>query len=77
MNGTNNTLVERNDISRPTRTAPSDFTGVYFTGLSTNASVSKNRIHDPFGGLTTSTSAAYGIYFSSADAVAGNDIIVN
>ena len=48
VNGTNNALVEKNDISRPIRTAASDFTGIYFTSVSANAKISKNKIHDPY-----------------------------
>jgi parallel beta-helix repeat protein len=73
---TNNTLVENNDISRPTRLAPDDFTGIYFSSLSTNARVSKNRIHDPFGGDPADASIANGIYFTGCDATAGNENIV-
>lgn len=72
----NNALVEGNNISRPTRLAPSDFTGINFTSQSLNARVSKNRIHNPFAGDLADVSAAYGIYFSSCDATAGNENIV-
>lgn len=77
VSGTNNTLVEGNDISRPLRLAPTDFTGVFFTALSLNAKVSKNRIHDPYAGSLADASAAYGIYFTACDATPGNENIVS
>jgi trimeric autotransporter adhesin len=77
VNGTNNALIEKNDISRPTRVGASDFYGVYLTSISTNARVSKNRIHDPFRAENSNTNSAYGIYFTSADATAGNENVVS
>ncbi|RYY46520.1 MAG: T9SS type A sorting domain-containing protein [Chitinophagaceae bacterium] len=74
---TNNTLVENNDISRPSRLAPSDFTGIYVVNQNLNARISKNRIHDPYAGDLADASIAYGIYFSSCDATAGNENIVS
>ncbi len=74
---TNNTLVENNDISRPTRTAPTDYTGIYFVNQSLNGRVSKNKMHDPYAGDLADVSAAYGIYFSSCDATPGNENIVS
>ncbi len=74
---TNGTLVEGNNISRPSRLTPDAFTGVFFTGQSLNARVSKNRIHDPFAGDLADVSTAYGIYFTSCDATPGNENIVS
>jgi parallel beta-helix repeat protein len=74
---TNNTLIEKNDISRPTRTALTTFSGVYFINQSLNAKVSKNKIHDPFQAITSSASGAYGVFFSSCDATAGNENVVS
>lgn len=74
---TNNTLVEKNEISRPARTPASTFTGVYFVNQSLNARVSKNKIHDPFQANIASASAAYGVFFSSCDATPGNENIVS
>ncbi|MBI1344516.1 MAG: T9SS type B sorting domain-containing protein [Terrimonas sp.] len=73
VSGTNNSLIEKNTVTRPTRTSVSTFYGIYFTGLSTNARVSKNRLTSPFGGNTASTSTLYGIYFSSCDAPGGQE----
>ncbi len=83
LTGTFQTLVEANDISRPTRTTVSTFNGVFSTGISGRLQISKNRIHDPFTGITTSTSAFNGINLTGTDAPAGmetkvtNNIIYN
>ena len=66
------TTIEKNIISRPTRTTVGEFNGIYFNTQSNNALVSKNRITDPFGGAPTSNSNFFGIYFNTADASAGN-----
>lgn len=78
VNGTVNTLIENNNIHRPTRSSSiTTGYGVYFTGISSNARVSKNRIHDMFGGIPTSTSGFYGIYFTGVDAATGAENIVS
>ncbi len=70
------TILEGNSISRPTRTAVTTFYGVYFTGISTNARVSKNKISNPFTGAPTSTSDFNGIYFTGVDATITNENFV-
>jgi trimeric autotransporter adhesin len=76
--GTTNTLIEGNDISRPTRTATSPstittFNGIYVTGVSQRLRISKNRIHNSFGGVPTNTSAQYAIYITGSDATSGSE----
>ena len=71
------TLIENNSFSRPTRTTVSDFIGIHFTGISTTARVSKNRISNPFGGLPASTNTFTGINFLSVDATPSNENIVS
>ncbi|GAA4361997.1 hypothetical protein GCM10023185_29490 [Hymenobacter saemangeumensis] len=73
---TDGATVTGNDISRPTRATFSTFAGLYFTGATLNAYVTRNRIHDPATATPTSTSAAYGIYFTSADGTPGNGNVV-
>ncbi|MCC3156407.1 right-handed parallel beta-helix repeat-containing protein [Hymenobacter sp. 15J16-1T3B] len=68
-----------NNIHRSTRATVSTFYGIYQTG-NTGTAVERNRIHTPFGGITTtSTSSAYGIYSGTNDAPAGaeNDVVNN
>lgn len=77
VNGTGASLVEGNNISRPTRTSVSTFNGIYFTSLNVLANVTRNKIHDPFGGVPTSTSDFYGIYFTGVDALSGIENVVS
>ena len=67
------TLVEKNDISRPSRDVVTVFYGVYVTGLNTGIHISKNKIHNPFGGNIASTSQFNGIYFTGVDAPLGSE----
>lgn len=60
--GTNNTLVEGNDLSRPTRTNNgSTLYAIYSAGTHKNLSISKNKIHNPWDGAKTATTSFYGI----------------
>lgn len=73
-----NLVASGNDISRPTRSNSTTTAGVYLTTNSTNALIEKNRVHNMFDALSTSTSTCYGIYVGG-DATAGqeNKIINN
>jgi len=71
-----NTQIRGNLITRPTRTGVSTFDGIYVNGQSGLLNISGNRITNPFGGVPTSTSAFYGIAFSSSDAPTGATNIV-
>jgi gliding motility-associated-like protein len=77
VNGSFNTLIERNTVTRPERTTVSTFYGIYFTGLSTKANITKNIIANPFGGATSSTGDFYGIYFGSVATLATFENIVS
>jgi len=77
ISSTNNTLVEKNDISRPTRSSVTSFNGIYLSTSSTNAKISKNRIHDPYAAVVTSTTVTNGVSLSSCDATLGNENIVS
>ena len=76
VNGTGSTLIEKNTISRPTRTSVTTFNGIYFTGLSVQANVTKNKISSPYGGDLANTNTFYGIYFTGVDALSGIENIV-
>lgn len=76
INGNDGTIVEANDISRPTRNTVTSFYGVYFTAQSFNTQVIKNRIHTPNGKNPSATTNAYGINIASCDAVAGSENIL-
>ncbi len=76
--GTNNTLIEGNTFTRPTRTAVLTAYPLYFTAaVSNQLKVSKNRITKLYGGAPTSTAGIYGIYHNSVDASIGNDAIIS
>lgn len=78
MTGTNKTLIEGNNISRPTRSTVTTCYGIYATGISRSLYITSNRIHNPFGGNPTATSAFAGVYFTGVDALPGEEnTIVN
>ena len=71
--GSYGTVVDRNKIHRPTRTPVGEFTGILFTTQkSTLATVSRNRITNPYGGIPTSTAAFTGISWVNAAGTAGS-----
>lgn len=73
VTGSYNTLIEGNTISRPSRTSVADFYGIHFTGVSTLATISKNRIINPFGAAPASFGAFYGINFENVNTPATYD----
>lgn len=78
VQGSTGTLIEKNDISRPDRTASGGVNyGIYFTGLSTGARISKNSIHSTFDAQSTTTNDLYGIYLTGVDATAGSENVVS
>lgn len=77
LNSNFQALVESNDISRPTRTSVTTHYGVYMTSLNVSCKISKNRIHDAFGGAPTSTSTFYGIYLTGVNALAGIENVIS
>src|SRR5688572_7897983 len=79
INGTFQTVIDGNDISRPARANIGTATSyaIYFTGLSTGGKVNGNFIHGLLDVNTTSTNDVYGIYFTAVDALSGLDNIVS
>ncbi len=77
INGNNNSLVEANNINRLSRSVVAAFNGVFVTALSTDITISKNRIHDPYKGNQAATTAGYGIYFTGVDAPGGQQNTVS
>jgi parallel beta-helix repeat protein len=69
-------LIEGNDISRPTRTTSSTFYGLYLFGENKNSIISKNRIHNTHDMFTTTGSVVYGIYNNALNN-AGNNTFKN
>ncbi len=71
------TLIEGNDISRPTRTNAGTLYGIYLTTGSTGVTVSKNRIHNTHDAATSTTGTVYGIYVGSAGTVGSETMVKN
>jgi hypothetical protein len=67
---------QRNDISRPGRTASSTTYGFYSAG-NESMIVNRNSIHNLFDGITTSTSSCYPIYNSNDVPVGKEAVIMN
>jgi trimeric autotransporter adhesin len=83
VSNTDNTLIEKNKVSRPLRTVTTTAYGIYATGITNRLKVSKNSVFNPFGAAPASTSAYYGIYHTGTDAAAAqpnevsNNIVYN
>lgn len=77
ISGSFDLVIDSNMISRPTRVATADFTGIYFTAISGSARVSRNTITNPNGGNPTSTAAFTGIQFNACDPLPDRENIVS
>ena len=71
-----NNLVEGNDISRPTRTNSGSMYSMYFSTSSTGNTVSKNRIHNLFGGSPSASSVTVYCIYVSASSTAGSENVI-
>ncbi len=76
INSSDSALVSRNDISRPVRINSTTTAGIYVSGNSMSVIVERNRVHDVFASMQSSTSSSYGIYQTANDAVATRPLIV-
>ncbi len=72
----NSTLVDNNDISRPTRTSVTTFGPIYFSTGNSSFTITRNRVHSAAGGAPTASFTAYGVYTASSTSTAGNESIV-
>lgn len=77
VSGTDHALVEGNDISRPTRLNSGTLNAIYLTNISTSLVVSKNRIHNSFGGNPAGTNASNAIYSNNCDATSTDANIIS
>jgi hypothetical protein len=77
VNGTDRVLIEGNRISRPNRATVAIFNGIFFTGVSTNANITKNKIYNPFGASAAATVAGFGIYLNASSATVGNENVIS
>ena len=62
-----NATISKNDVSRPTRTNSTTTAGVYLSTGSIGTLIEKNRVHNMFDALT-STSTVYGVYVGTTAA---------
>ncbi len=76
-NGSYNSVMEANKISRPTRTNVGAFDGIYFTGKSNSAHVFRNRIFSPFKAVPTNAQTANGINLDNAGATSTFDYLID
>ncbi|MBK0401889.1 T9SS type A sorting domain-containing protein [Adhaeribacter sp. BT258] len=76
INDANGTLVEGNDISRPTLTASGNFTAIELFAVTRNSIISRNRIHNTHDMIPTTTSYVYGISVNNAASTPGNENII-
>ena len=75
---TNNTLVEANSISRPTRDNSSyTVSGINTYEASNKLLITRNRIFNPFGGDAGNTSDFHGLYIQYTNANGGAENIVS
>ncbi|TCJ17728.1 hypothetical protein EPD60_05950 [Flaviaesturariibacter flavus] len=72
-----NMTIEANDISRPSNTTLTTFYGVYALNPTKASKITRNRIHNNSDALTTSGSAAYGMYLSGFDSPVGSETYVS
>jgi len=78
LENTSNTLVEGNELARPTRINSGTAQVIYAKNGSEGLFISKNRIHNAFGAQVTAINTFYGISFSNVDAPTHNvNTVVN
>lgn len=69
LSGTASTLVDSNDISQPTRTVLTGFTGIYAFQINFGLTLSKNKIHNLSDKFKTSIVQLEGIKFENVSAL--------
>lgn len=76
--GTNNTIIDSNTITRPTRATFAATTGIFSTAAANNGLIiSRNRIRNLTGGNPLTTVQQYGIYHNIDQAASTPSIVVN
>jgi hypothetical protein len=71
------TLIQGNDISKPTRTSAGSFTGIQVLSGASSLQIIGNRIHNNAGGNLSSSSACHGIHLNHAIGQAGDPLILS
>ncbi len=70
-------VIRGNDFSRPTRTSVTSGAGVYIYTGAFGALVEKNRVHNLFGAIKTSTQTSYGIFIGSDPTATNPNKVIN
>jgi parallel beta-helix repeat protein len=73
LDNADGSLVESNEVKRPTLATPNSFYAISLNGASKNTTISKNRIHTLYGGQSAQLGSAYGLYFSGTGAPTGSE----
>lgn len=73
---TDSTQIIGNDLSKPNRTLFGTSYGIYITGNSFSLTAQKNKIHDSYTQLPSSTATFFGINVTANDARAGKEVII-
>lgn len=72
-----NTLIEKNIITRPTRTTTATtVNGIIFNDQNNGPILSKNKIYELFKSMPSNTATFNGINFNSSSPSAGNDYVI-
>lgn len=76
VTATDSTQLFNNDIQKPTRVTYAGNYGIYITGNSQRLVADRNKIHDIFYQVPTSTSNFYAFFVTANDAKAGKEVII-
>ncbi|RYZ52615.1 MAG: hypothetical protein EOP49_09120, partial [Sphingobacteriales bacterium] len=71
--GTDNTLVELNDLHRINRSTLTTFAPLYFLTYHGNLKIRRNKIHDAATASPTTSFTAYGVYLSASNPPVGSE----
>lgn len=72
-----NSVIEKNVITRPTRTnTATTVNGIVFSAQNNGPIISKNKIYEVFKAMPTNTATFNGIHFNASSPSAGNDYVI-
>jgi gliding motility-associated-like protein len=77
VSGTANSIIDNNDISQPTRTTLTGYTGVMVFRANAAITVSKNRVHNLSEGVKSSNVQLEGIHFELVNTPAATPNVVS
>ncbi len=73
LDNADGSLIEGNEVKRPVLQTPNTFYAISLNGATKNTTISKNRIHNLYGGLNATLGSGYGLYFSGTGAPVGSE----